>query len=123
MNNKIVINKEETVFQLLPKDRQRLGRSNDAFTSVEIKQINPNDKDDDFGRLCFYQNYTGDMQKHENEFSLQIRAAQSLSGKSKPRTIIASISITDSEIIAMAEFVQKRRIKHGTVNKSGKILE
>ena len=87
---------------------------NGAFTSINIqetKEVN----DTEHGTLRMYRDYIGDSTKNENGFTLQIRAFQSLTDTTKKRNIIASISITDSEIRALAEFVKISREQYNTV--------
>lgn len=116
MNNEIFIKRSklddrDTLITVKPNRMYIGGR---PFTSVEIRQHDdaPNDE---FGELTLFTKYVGDSVKNENGFYLQIRAMQPLKDKGVPRSIIATISIADSEVLALADFVARKRKDYNTV--------
>lgn len=78
--------------------------------------------DSELGHLSFYQDYIGDSKENENSFQLQLRMFKSLTPTSRPKSVIASLSLSDSEIMELANFVIEMREKYGTVSKFEKEL-
>ncbi len=82
--------------------------SDQAFTPIEIRETEEA-YDDEFGCIRLFSNYIGDSVENENHFTLQIRANQSLKRGNKKKNIIASVSLSDSEIMALAKYVKEKR--------------
>lgn len=87
--------------------------SGSALTPIEIKETKEA-YDDEYGLVRFYSNYIGDATKNENHFTLQIRAFQSLKRGNKRKNIIASVSLSDSEIMELAKYVKNKRREFNT---------
>lgn len=104
MNN--TIQKTDSGLKIIPKHEQISGIG--VFTSVEIKQTKEH-YDDSWGMLRMYSDYIGDGKENLNGFVIQIRALQPLTDKGVPRNIIASIQVSEAEILAMAAFTRKVR--------------
>lgn len=92
----------------------------DDIGSVKIETSkNPisEEWDDEMGMIRLYQHYCGDSVRHENSFTLQLRAFKKLTETSKPKSFIASALLRDSEIMAIAEFVNQKRKEHDIIRK------
>lgn len=78
------------------------------------------------GLLRLYCTYIGDSEKNENHFKLQIRAFQPLvtpkGHKGKPRNLIATFDISDSELQALAAHATRLREEHGTIKITPEII-
>ncbi|MCW8966440.1 MAG: hypothetical protein OQK82_07120 [Candidatus Pacearchaeota archaeon] len=68
-------------------------------------------EDDEMGSLSCFCHYTGDGDKNENAFTLQLRAFKKLTDNSKPKMVVMSMSLNDSEIMAIAKMVTEQREK------------
>jgi len=71
------------------------------FTPIDIREYKK-DIDSEWGTVRVY------CTQHPNQFNLQIRALQSLDdmGKQKKRNIIATVSISRKEILALADYIK-----------------
>ena len=107
----IIKNENQLILQVAKEKRQFI--SNEAFTPIEIKEIEEI-HDDEYGCVRLYPNYTGDSTKNENHFTLQIRAFQALKRGNKKKNIIASVSLSDTEIMSMASYVKEKRKRCNT---------
>jgi hypothetical protein len=95
---------------------ERIHFSGKPFTSVDIRETEK--YDDEFGSLRMYRSHIGDSEKNENGFTLQIRAFQPLKDGNKPRNIIASISLSDSDVMELANLVIRSRKEFDTISKT-----
>ncbi len=113
---------ENSVLRLKVDKKDRIYLHGSAFTPIEIKETKEQ-YDDEFGSVNFYCNYVGDPTANENVFNLQIRAFQSLTDTTKKRNIIATVRLSDSEIMELAKFVLNTRKKHKTFSRLKNIQE
>lgn len=85
--------------------------------SVKV-MINNNEpfapEDDEMGSLNFFGDYVGDSKENENCFTLQLRGFKKLTETSKPKGFIVSLSLRDSEVMALADHVKAKRKEYGT---------
>ena len=106
---KKIITKDENSILFEMAEKISVGKHSSPVTDFEIREVKGNyEAYTKHGTALFSCTYIGDS-KRENCFNLNVYVDQPLTTGLKSRKLLASIGLNDSDIMAMAEFVEQKR--------------